>query len=259
MSHIIENNNDTLIVSFGSMGRGKVPISENMNMTRFFDFFNFLPDNFKNVDLHFYADLHQYCFHRGIYGISKNIDETIKYLREKIGNRYKKVIFMGLSGGGYASILFGSILNVSHVVAFYPKSRFTANRPYYSSKYKDLLPYINKTTKYIIYAVTKPKVVNHDPAQCERLRIYKNVIVKKYDISDNIKLLMQECNLYEVLYTIINDRPPDKPSDQTTPTTQTAVDQTTVGQTAVDQTTVGQTAVDQTTVGQTAVDQTADK
>jgi len=236
MSYIIENNNDTLIVSFGSMGRGKVPISENMEMTRFFDFFNFLPDNFKNVDLHFYADLHQYCFHHGIYGISKNIDETIKYLRGKIGNRYKKVIFMGLSGGGYASILFGSILNVSHVIAFYPKSRLSANRPHYNSKYKDLLPYINRTTKYNIYAVTKPTRINHDPVQCERLRIYKNVNVQKYDIPDNIKLLMKECKLYEVLYTIINDRPPDRPSDQTVdqtaPAKQTAVDQTAVGQTA---------------------------
>ena len=114
----------------------------------FFDFFNYLPNNFKNVDLHFYGDLDEYCYHKGIQGISHNIESTVKYLKEKINNRYKKVIFMGLSGGGYAAILFGSLLNVDHVIAFFPTTILVQNRENYDKKYKDLRPYINKITQY---------------------------------------------------------------------------------------------------------------
>lgn len=202
MSFVKENKNDILIVSFGAMGR--TPASpDNLNDDSFFDFFHFLPDNFKNVDLHFYADLDQYCYHKGIRGISNNIEGTIKYLREKINNQYKKVIFMGLSGGGYAAILFGSILNINHVVAFFPLTQLVEKRPEYDNKYIDLLPYINKTTHYHLFGVSKSQFKCHHPLQCQRICVSKNVILQIYDAIDDIKDLMRKCNVYDVLNKII--------------------------------------------------------
>jgi hypothetical protein len=205
MSFIKENNNDVLIVSFGSMGRR--PSVDNLNDNKlfdYFDFFNFLPDNFKNVDLHYYGDLDQYCYHKGIRGISDNIENTVTYLREKINNRYIKVIFMGLSAGGYAAILFGSILNVDHIVAFYPITQLVENRPNYEEKYKDVLPYINKITHYHLFGVSKSCNKHHFSQQCQRICISPNVMLQVYNVTDNIKILMKECHAYDVLNKIIN-------------------------------------------------------
>jgi hypothetical protein len=207
MSFFIENNNDVLVVSFGSMGRAPAnPDDPNidLNDSKYFDFFRFLPDNFKNIDIHYYWDPDQYCYHKGIRGLSTDIDSTVKYLRERIGDRYKKVIFMGLSGGGYAAILFGSLLNINHVVAFYPSTQLIENRPDYEIKYKDLLPYINKTTKYHLLAVTKSRFKCHDLRQCQRLCISKNVTLQAYNVVDDMKDLMKECKLHIFLENIIN-------------------------------------------------------
>lgn len=231
MACVKENNNDVLIVSFGSMAR---PVANRLVSTRknrpvatrennsttihetqqhtntsmydaYFDFYNFLPDTFKNVDLHFYGDLDQYCYHKGIRGISNDIESTVKYLREKICNRYKKVIFIGLSGGGYAAILFGSLLNIDHVVAFYPLTLLIEKRLAYNSKYKDVLPYINKTTQYHLFAVDDPINKCHNPQQCQRICVSENVILKTYNIKDDIKILMKTCDICDVLNKIINE------------------------------------------------------
>lgn len=203
---LIKENNNVLIISFGSMGRITIaPTNNNFNMNHYFDFFDFLPNNFKNVDFQFYGDPDQYCYHKGIRGVSTNIESTVKFLKDKIGDRYKKVIFMGLSGGGYAAILFGSLLNVSHVVAFYPLTKLVNNRPEYEDKYKDLLPHINKTTDYLLLGTGKTTNKHHLPQHCERICVSDNVVLKVYDVVDNIKHLMRECKIVDILNGIIDD------------------------------------------------------
>lgn len=59
-------------------------------------------------------------------GISPEIDSVDKlreYLEQKIKiNKYKKVCFLGNSMGGYAAILFGTLLNIDTVYAFSPQT-----------------------------------------------------------------------------------------------------------------------------------------
>jgi hypothetical protein len=49
-------------------------------------------------------------------GIGKNIDDTLFFLKKEF-LKYDKVLCMGNSSGGYASLLFGSLLNVNQVIA----------------------------------------------------------------------------------------------------------------------------------------------
>ena len=51
----------------------------------------------------------------GLNGIGKNINHTIAFLRKEFA-KYDKVLCVGNSAGGYASLLFGSLLNVNCVI-----------------------------------------------------------------------------------------------------------------------------------------------
>ena len=53
----------------------------------------------------------------GLKGIGKNINHTISFLRKEFA-KYDKVCCVGNSAGGYASLLFGSLLKVNKVITF---------------------------------------------------------------------------------------------------------------------------------------------
>jgi hypothetical protein len=110
------NGNKTIIVCFGgkALKMGGIPP---------FEFVNYLSSLYLNeCDLLFFIDKKQCWYHNGIDGLSKNITETIEYLNKKLDG-YNKIIFMGTSAGGYASILFGSLCNNIHsVIAFIPQT-----------------------------------------------------------------------------------------------------------------------------------------
>ena len=173
---IIKNNSENLIVCFGGralkMG-GILP----------FEFLNYLSKTYKkNTDLYFYIDKHCCRYHKGIKGITNNIDETVLYLNSIIKkNSYKKIIFMGVSGGGYGSILFGSLCNVSNVIAFIPPTKIdnklTPSQDIIDKKYADLKTLINKQTDYILHGNTdfKNKNGSHHISQCNYLKYFQNV------------------------------------------------------------------------------------
>lgn len=172
----IINNNKNLIICFGGMALkfgGILP----------FEFFNYLSSKYgDNCDLIFYIDKHQCWYHKGINGITDNIDETILYLNNiiKYGN-YEKVIFMGTSAGGYASILFGSLCdNVTNVISFIPQT--ILNNPIYL-KYSNLRNIINKNTKYILCGDTSIKNVDnyHHISHCKNIKCFTNVNIIKID------------------------------------------------------------------------------
>ena len=52
----------------------------------------------------------------GLNGIGKNINHTLAFLKKEFFN-YDKVVCTGISAGGYASLLFGSLLKVNQVIA----------------------------------------------------------------------------------------------------------------------------------------------
>jgi len=166
------NGKKILICCFGGMAKkmgGILP----------FEFLNYLTSIYGDIcDLIFYIDNHQCCYHMGISGISTNIENTVQYIDKKIkqGN-YEKIIFMGVSAGGYASILFGSLCkNISYVVSFIPK--VILNNPY-DKKYNNLKFFINTKTKYILIGDESIKNINdnHHIRQCEELKNFDNVTI----------------------------------------------------------------------------------
>lgn len=176
---IINENSENLIVSFGGMSleMGGIPP---------FEFLNYLSKTYKDVDLIFYIDKNQAWYHKGIDGISTNIDETVDYLNNIINRKnYKKVIFMGTSAGGYASILFGSLCKISNVIAYIPRTKLIKpfiNNEFVCEKYINLKSVINDKTKYLLCGNISEnrKYHNHHISQCNNLLNFKNVKLNKY-------------------------------------------------------------------------------
>jgi hypothetical protein len=184
---IIKNNSDTIIISFGGC-------LQHFKDKQTFEFLNFLNVNFPSYDKYFYIDKKFKWYNSGISGISSNIDQTIVYLKNIIKN-YKEVIFLGTSAGGYASILFGSLLNVNKVLAFIPQTIIKGDD--LDPLYKDLNNVINKTTNYYLYGdvnISNKKDLHHIN-HCYNIGHHKNVsLVSKQGIDlkemrDNGELL----------------------------------------------------------------------
>ena len=177
---IIKNNSENLIICFGGMKSrigGIIP----------FEFLNYLSKEYrKNTDLYFYIDKNQCWYQKGIKGITKNIDDTVLYLNNIIRkSNYKNILFMGISAGGYASILFGSLCNVSNVIAFIPRTKLRVDQ-IICKKYKNLKLIINNETEYFLYGDTNVKGENNDHhiSQCKNLDCFKNVkIIYKKDLN----------------------------------------------------------------------------
>ncbi len=166
---IIRENSENLIICFGGMGLkmgGILP----------FEFLNYLSKTYKkNIDLYFFIDKNQCWYHKGIDGITNNIDETVLYINSIIKkSNYKKILFMGVSSGGYASILFGSLCNVTNVIAFKPRTKLIDP---INKKYEDLKLIINNQTEYILYGDNCIQNINsnHHISQCIHLESFQNV------------------------------------------------------------------------------------
>jgi len=194
---INKDNSNTLIVSFSSYATlfGGIPT---------FEFSNFLEKHFQDVSTHFYIDKYRNTYHRGIRDISKNIDETVDYLKEEITN-YDNVIFLGTSAGGYAAILFGSLLNITSVVAFIPQT--ILHRQNIDEKYRDISKYINDTTNYYLYGDTRISNIKdvHHISHCERISGHSNVcVIKKYGL--HLKEMRDNGELFTILNQLVNKK-----------------------------------------------------
>ena len=189
-------DSETLVISFAGHDRmfGLIPR---------FEFVNFMETRFKNISRHFYTDKYLNSYNQGIHEITNNIDETIDYLRNEIKN-YKNVICLGVSSGGYAAILFGSLLNINYVLAFIPQTlRRNKN---IDEKYRDISKFINETTKYYLYGdLSVSDVMNcHHISQCERISHHSNVfLIKKKYI--NLKEMRDTGELYAILNSMVNN------------------------------------------------------
>ncbi len=85
--------------------------------------------NFANVAKYadynkiFFRDVFEVWYHKGLAGYTSNIDETTGFLRDIIRERdFKKVVFVGVSAGGFAAILFGTRVGANLVHAFSPRT-----------------------------------------------------------------------------------------------------------------------------------------
>jgi hypothetical protein len=165
----IINGHKILIVCFGGMALqfgGIIP----------FEFLNYLSSIFLDrCDLYFFVDKNQCWYHKGIKDITNNIDETVLYINDiiKKGN-YEKVIFMGVSAGGYGTILFGSLCNnINNIISFIPQ---TILKKPIDSNYLNL-----KNTSYLLYGdkSIQDNNNNHHISQCENLEHFLNVKIIK--------------------------------------------------------------------------------
>jgi hypothetical protein len=191
-------NKDLVIISFGG-------ISKQFAGTPPFEFLRFLHQTFPQYDKYFYIDLHQNWYHQGIAGFSTNVEETRNYLQTIIRD-YNSVLFVGVSAGGYAAILFGSLLKVTSILAFIPQTRL---RPYENgremdSSYLDLRNYMTHSTQYYIYG--NPSILNKDDhhhiSQCEHIADFPNVHLTLVD-NLNLPEMRDNGELYKIVSEII--------------------------------------------------------
>ena len=68
-----------------------------------------------NFDVLYLRNLNKWYI-GGLKGIGKNINHTIEFLKKEFA-KYDKVCCIGGSAGGYAGLLFGSLLNINKVIA----------------------------------------------------------------------------------------------------------------------------------------------
>lgn len=105
----IGNDNKKLIVSFASNGPPKKDFFQQKT--------SLMELKYKRNDFDvLYLRNQSKWYLGGLNGIGKNINCTIAFLKKEFA-KYDKVICIGRSAGGYASLLFGSLLNVNEVIA----------------------------------------------------------------------------------------------------------------------------------------------
>lgn len=112
--YIIEDNNsDTLLVTFAGMGMKKsLPT---------FIFYNFLK-KYKDIDKLFMRDIKQRYYMTGLINSTSNLENTIDLIKKIISRKkYKRIVGLGCSAGGFAAILFSQLLNFDKVIAFSPQ------------------------------------------------------------------------------------------------------------------------------------------
>jgi hypothetical protein len=184
----------TLIVCFGGIALkfgGILP----------FEFLKYLSSTFLDrCDLHFFVDKKQCWYHKGIQGITNNIDETVLYINDVIKNgNYERVLFMGISAGGYAAILFGSLCNnVNNVISFIPQT--IINKPI-NSNYSNLENIININTSYLLYGSKMGQNLHHF-SHCKNLKHFKNVKIIEVETLD-IKELRDNGHIKTLIESVI--------------------------------------------------------
>jgi dienelactone hydrolase len=189
----ITNGRKSLIVCFGGMALQFDGIPP-------FEFLNYLSQNYTELcDLCFLIDKKQCWYQSGIDGSTKNVEETISYLDNMIETgHYEKVIFMGISAGGYGAILFGSLCKkVQSVVSFIPQ---TILKSFPDSKYHDLKDVINPTTLYLLHGDVSVMDENdlHHISQCEHIKDNKNVVIHRHH-SVNVKEFRNDGSLKNMI------------------------------------------------------------
>ena len=109
-----DNNSDTLIITFAGMGW--------KNCLPTFIFYNFLKA-YNNVNKLFFRDIKTRYYLLGLKNNTNDLEETIEFIKSLVNKKkYKKIISIGCSAGGYAAILFGHLLNFNKVIAFSPQT-----------------------------------------------------------------------------------------------------------------------------------------
>ncbi len=190
-------NNDILIVSFSGHARqfGMIPV---------YEFYNFLNEHYPTFNKQFYIDNNLKHYHYGIQNVTNSVETTVEYLRDKIKD-YKKVVFMGVSSGGYAAILFGSLLNITMVISFIPQTILKG--PGLNDNYRDLKKHINSETKYNIYG--DPNIKNpsdcHHISHCDNISEFPNVKIHIVPDCTEMSKIKRSGQLFDIIFEALKE------------------------------------------------------
>ena len=227
------NNSRNLIISFGSVNRHggfdrKTSLLE-------------LREKHGDVDLLYMRDTKNFMVGRGRHrhmkllgrwylgglpGMGKNINHTISFL-QNIVRKYTNVICTGTSMGGYASILFGSLLGVNHVIVgnaqtdlefvlkyTYKKGNRKISRlshrkkecPATWNKFSNLRNHMNNSVNYQVYYSGdhvylgnkamggKNEAILHSEYHLNNIRHFKTV--KEFDSDQNYSNFIEKISQY---------------------------------------------------------------
>lgn len=107
----INHNNKTLIISFAGNAHNGFERKSSLIQLQY---------ERNDFDLLFLRNYRKWYL-GGLNKIGKNINHTISFLKKEFA-KYNKTICIGSSAGGYASILFGSLLNANYIISISPQT-----------------------------------------------------------------------------------------------------------------------------------------
>jgi len=193
-----------------------------------FEFFRIASDLETNKV--FIRDLPQAMYHKGLPGVAGGVDGIVDILKEKIDeNGIDRTVVVGNSGGGYASLLMGALLEADEVIAFSPvtfigplarlvhrdrrapKLFFRAClSPDRNSRYFDLKQVFQqhgRETEFHIYYCHTGRFGRLDTLHATRMQDFPNVNIHRFDKGGHnmIKLLRDDNELAGILRRAIFD------------------------------------------------------
>ncbi len=115
----LDEPSDSLLIAFGGLGTAiGIPV---------FEFFNVVSTFEQPVKQMFIRDLQGAWYHRGVVAAGDTIEEVAEYVREVVRTSgARRVVTVGNSAGGYAALLFGSLIEATQVLAFGPQTFISA-------------------------------------------------------------------------------------------------------------------------------------
>lgn len=199
-----------LVVTFGGINRGiGLPV---------FEFFNILSES--NIDKVFVRDFFQMWYLNGV-DDTINTLEKLKVQLENIIKDYERVTFIGNSMGGYAAILFGTLLNVNKVISFAPQTFIDARNRFWKfdirwrkqinnihktkvcKEYYDLKSFFNHNNisekpSIEIYYSSNDRL---DKLHAERMQSFKNINLFEFKDGGHevIRVLKESGQLHTIL------------------------------------------------------------
>lgn len=202
------NNSDKLIITFAGFG------SKNSKPT--FILSNFLKDY--DIDKLYIRDIKCRYYLLGLGEKTNDIKTTVEFIKDIYSNKkYNKIISIGCSSGGYASILYGNLLGVNKIIAFSPQTIINKNKKMigdnrFENTCNDIIKKIDDNNK--IYLDLNNIDINietdiyyayynkEDKIQAENL---KNNKIKLHPYNSNNHLLALELRNNGILKKIIED------------------------------------------------------
>lgn len=201
-----------LLIAFGGMA-GALGVPP-------FEFFKLTKD--LEINKIFLRDLNQVWYHAGIQGITKNIDDTASYVKRLIRkSKITKIYVFGGSMGGYAAILFGTLIDSDVIHAFAPqtclhndeiigsKNRLKHLHNNFSKKYFDLKKIIESSCSNCLYNIYYDSNVEADKKHAEHIEYSRNVTLHQINEGGHnlIKILRDSGRLQGIIISAINSTP----------------------------------------------------